>query len=167
MKKIFRYLLILFSAYVVLVWSGIKPPKVNFNDIKELQGRYICYVSGGKSPSGEILIDGIHYSARFSYVFGIEGPGSCYREINGQIVKAKYIMADDVRILLEIKLLSNGEIYGHDAGKNVERIKKQLMDDSSIILVKSCFSIILICLVAWGYVRQFFLKILKLSKLGD
>ena len=166
-SKIIQYSLACFCVYVIFLWNGVKPPVINFDDIRELQGTYMCYVSGGSSRSGDERIDGVRYSARFSYIFGIKRPGSCFEKINKNSVSIKYILAGDSRILLEILNLNDGKIYGNPVGKSIKNIKRDVQDESSIIFTKFFALIILVCLMAWRRVKQVFSKIWKLSKLGE
>lgn len=165
--KIIQYSLACFCVYVIFIWNGVKPPDINFDDVRELQGVYMCYVSGGKSPSGDERINGVSYVSGFGYVFGVKGPNSCYRQINGNIVFIKYLEAGDQRILLEVVNSVDKKIYGNSVGKSIKLVKHELSDKSSIGWVKFLSFIVLVCLVAWGHVKQFFSKICKLSKLGE
>ncbi len=156
MRKTFKYSLSIFCAYVVFFWSGVKPPIVNFNDIKELQGIYMCYVSGGRSPSGQEMVDHIRYSSRFSYIFGVEGPGSCFKQINGHLVSIKYIQMNDSRVLMELKSINDGRIYGNSLERNVKIAVQDVQDKSPIYWVKSIFLTIFIYFLTWKSIKNSF-----------
>jgi hypothetical protein len=158
-KKFIKYVAMLICGYVVLVWSGVPAPNVDFDDIREVKGEYKCRKTGGKSPSGHLSIDGVKYNSRFSYIFGIHSPGTCSKELNNQTVLVKYLELNGERLELEIRDFKTGRVYRTKSlDQRMDLLKRDLQNKSTVPLVKLCFLIALIGLMAGSAIKRVFTK---------
>lgn len=165
-RKLFKYVAVIVCGYVVFVWNGVPAPNVDFDAIREVKGEYMCRKTGGRSPSGHLSIDGVKYNSRFSYIFGIHSPGTCFREPNKRMVLVKYLELNGERLALEIKDLNTGRVYGIDVGQHAELLKRDIQSKSTVPLVKLCFLIVLIGFMAGPTIKRIFKKSLS-NNFGD
>lgn len=157
-KTFIRYVAVIVCGYVVFVWGGVTAPNVDFDAIREVEGEYVCRKFGGKSPGGRLRIDGVKYNERFSYIFGIQGPNTCFKELNKRMVLVKYLELNGERLALEVKDLNTGRVYGIDIKQHTELLKRDLQDKSTVPLVKFCFLFALIGLLAGSAIKRVFVK---------
>jgi hypothetical protein len=164
-SKVMRYSVAAGCTSLILFWDAKDPLVLDMKQMQVTEGTYKCiWHSGGKyGPTGPDVVDGVIYYTDFSYLFGLNAPTPCFKELTGHRVRMTYLISNEFerRLTLEVLDLQSGRIFGVTKEKNFALYQEQVESKLAFYLSKLGLLLLALRVTCWSRLKVLIQQLLS------